>query len=423
MLYPLAMRMVSALLLCWFSVVSASDAADVRGFDVTHLEVVGIKRTQQKAIADLLPRPLPARITESELAELKRRLGNLNVFDDVHVGVDGPVLRVVVREKISLAPVLSATTGKTLADIDITAGVIEYNLFGDATRLLGQFRYTQRGLNFDLWLMEHTYRPGRWASEGKLYLQSSGFRFEDAPLQWQRQRLAAEYELVSPFHYGSSWRFELIFRSYWEGLSDVTQGTSPGGGLFVGATFELIWDRFAFHDVTPTGVRLVFLATPGHFFGPNHFRGELGFKYLHGLPLWKEAVLLVNGEAGAVNGGNVNHSLLVGTQSGVRGLSDSLYRNLAMGFFNVELRQSIWLAPRWALQVAALADGAVFNPMDSGGRATKWLGALSVGGGLRLIPTFLAHTLIRLDAGRLLEPTGAWFWQASITQYIGSRPK
>lgn len=390
---------------------------------VDRFVVTGLQRTRERAIVELLPRPLPARIARRELRELQRRLGNMNVFDSVSVQVEGSTLRVAVREKISLAPVLSVTTGKTLADIDITAGAVEYNLFGDATRLLGQFRYTQRGLNFDLWLMEHTYRPDRWAMEGKLYLQSSGFRFDDSRAQWQRYRLAGEYELVSPFRYGSNWRFELIFKTYYERMAEDALASAPNDGVFLGATFELIWDRFSFHDVAPKGLRFVWLVTPGHFFGRNEFRGEIGFKYLQALPLWRNAVLVLSGDASAVNGGNVNHSVLIGTQNGVRGLPDSLYRNIGAAFLNVELRQSVWLGERWALQVAGLADAALFDPMDERGRAMGWASALSVGGGLRIIPTFLAHTILRLDAGRLLHPTGAWFWQASITQYIGSRPK
>jgi hypothetical protein len=117
-------------------------------------------------------------------------------------------------------------------------------------------------------------------------------------------------------------------------------------------------------------------------------------------------------------GGNPNHSALVGSQQGVRGLPDALYRNQAQSYANVELRHALSLGKRWYLQGVVFSCAATFRPMDARGRPTEWLGALSTGAGLRLLPTALVDTVLRIDGSRLHYPFGAWFVQFGINQYI-----
>jgi len=113
-----------------------------------------------------------------------------------------------------------------------------------------------------------------------------------------------------------------------------------------------------------------------------------------------------------------NHSVLVGSQRGVRGLEDSLYRTRAATWANVELRHAVEIASRWYIQGVLFSDAAVFEPMDAEGHALSWQGAWSTGAGLRLLPTALVDTLLRVDGSRLHAPFGAWFVQLGITQYI-----
>jgi hypothetical protein len=44
--------------------------------------------------------------------------------------------------------------------------------------------------------------------------------------------------------------------------------------------------------------------------------------------------------------------------------------------------------------------------------------ALSVGAGLRVIPTCIASVTPRLDLARLIEPERVWFLQLGLNQYF-----
>src|SRR5687767_7964136 len=86
---------------------------------------------------------------------------------------------------------------------------------------------------------------------------------------------------------------------------------------------------------------------------------------------------MMNGVAEAVNdSGNPNHSLLIGTIAGVRGLSDNLYRNQTQAYTNLELRHAIPLAPRWALQGVVFSDFGTFQSFTEDGRRREWRGAV-----------------------------------------------
>jgi hypothetical protein len=120
----------------------------------------------------------------------------------------------------------------------------------------------------------------------------------------------------------------------------------------------------------------------------------------------------------AVNGGNPNHSALLGSQAGVRGLPDSLFRNRAQAYANLELRHAIEIAKRWYVQGVLFTDAAVFESMDARGKARPATSAWSTGAGLRLLPTALVDTLLRVDVAYLLHPFTTWFVQGGINQYF-----
>jgi hypothetical protein len=128
---------------------------------------------------------------------------------------------------------------------------------------------------------------------------------------------------------------------------------------------------------------------------------------------------MINGAAEAVNNsGNPNHSLLIGSIAGIRGLSDNLFRNRAQAYSNLELRHAVPLAPRWALQGVLFSDFGAFQSFRDDGKTRDWRGAISIGAGLRLVPTFLANTLLRVDFAQLFAPSPNSYIQVGITQYF-----
>ena len=380
-------------------------------------EIHGLRHTKPETILELLPRPLPDRYTEEEVREFERRIRNLSLFDSVRVAVGDRQLLVEVLEKFTLVPIVNYSSGKTDKDLDVTAGVAEYNIGGTGTKLAGIFRYTQRRPNFELSLSQHSFHPTRWAKEANLFLNSSSFRFDDSESGWHRDRFGGDLEWKGPYRYATPLRYEVVLRAYREILSDASVAP-PRNGYFIGIAPEAIWDRYHWHDLVPSGYRVTLELRPGYFIGPNQNRHEGRLRYLQGVPLGPETVLMLNGVVEAVNSGNVNHSVLIGSQVGVRGLSDNLFRNRAQGYLNTELRHAIKLAPRWALQGVVFSDLGLFQGMDQQGNITSWTGAANVGGGVRLIPTFLSNTLLRLDLARLVAPEQTWFFQYAITQYF-----
>jgi len=128
---------------------------------------------------------------------------------------------------------------------------------------------------------------------------------------------------------------------------------------------------------------------------------------------------MINGVAEAVNNSkNPNHSLLIGSIAGVRGLDDNLFRNRAQAYTNLELRHAIPLAPRWAIQGVLFSDFGTFQSFTNEGKLHDWRGAVSVGSGIRVVPTFLANTLLRVDVAHLFSPSANSLLQFGITQYF-----
>ena len=385
--------------------------------DTVHIE--GLIHTKLDTILRLLPRSLPAEFTRAEVEEFERRVRNLSLFDRVQVTRDGPIVTVDVEEKVTLAPILNFTSGSSVKDLNATVGLVEYNLFGTGTQLGGQFNYSQRGPNVDLWLSQHAYEPGRWAKEIKGSYNVNGIRFADSTSTWTRNRIGTELELKGPYTYGSPLRYEVVVKFYRELIDDEKGAQRPPEGYYVGVIPELTWDKYQWHDLVPSGYRIGLALRPGFFFGANQQRHEVELSYLQGIPLTSTTVLMINSVAEAVNNSeNPNHSVLIGSVAGVRGLSDNLYRNRAQAYTNLELRHAIQVAPRWAIQGVLFSDFGTFQSFTDEGNLRDWRGAVNVGTGVRIVPTFLSNTLLRVDVAHLFSPNPNSLIQFGITQYF-----
>ncbi len=397
---------------------STDDSRENDPQSILELVVNGLQTTRPETIQRLLPRPVPNTYSRSELHEFERRIRNLSLFDYVTVTVLHQTVTVEVREKHTLVPVLSFTSGSSLGDVSATGGLVEYNLGGTGTQLGGQFNYSQRGPNVDLWISQHSYQPDRWAKEVKGSYNVNGIRFADSTTAWTRNRIGGEFELKGPFAYGSALRYEIVAKFYREVAQDQT-GVRPPDGYYVGLIPEVTWDKYHWHDLVPWGYRIALELRPGYFLGANQERHEVRLRYLHGIPLAPNTVFMVNAVAEAVNQSrNPNHSLLIGSIAGVRGLSDNLYRNRAQTYTNLELRHAIKLAPRWALQGVLFSDVGGFQSFTADGTLREWQVAVNVGAGVRVVPTFLANTLLRVDVAHLIEPRSDLLFQFGITQYF-----
>lgn len=291
---------------------------------------------------------------------------------------------------------------------------MEYNISVTGTQLGGQLSYSQRGPNVDLWLSQHSFHPARWAQEAKASYNANGIRFSDSPATWDRRRLGGEYELKGPYLYGSPLRYEVAYRE----TVEEAKGPHPSNGYFVGIAPEVTWDRYHWHDLVPSGYRVSAEFRPGYFLGANQNRHEARLRYLQGIPLASMTVLMINGVAEAVNRGNLNHSVLIGSIAGVRGLSDNLFRNRAQTYGNLELRHAIPLAACWALQGVLFSDAGAFQRFTDQGQLRSWQTAVNIGAGFRVVPTFLSNTLLRVDFAQLLPPTPNSLVQFGITQYF-----
>lgn len=411
------------LLTAWNFSLNTIAAAQDRALDADQVwiegtEIRGLVRTKEETIWKLLPRPAPGQFTAHEVDEFERRIRNLSLFDHVEVVVRGGRLLVDAHEKFTLAPILNFTSGSTLKDLNATGGLVEHNLGGTGTQLGAKFSYSQRGPNVEAWLSQHSFQPDRFAKELIGFYRNNGIRFADSSNSWTRRRLGGEFEVKGPYAYGSPFRYEVVFELYREAIDDQ-QPAGPPNGYYVGIAPELIWDKYHWHDLVPKGYRVSLELRPGYFLGPSQPRHEARVHYLQGIPMGAMTVFMINGVAEAVNNsGNPNHSLLIGSIAGVRGLPDNLYRNQTQAYMNLEFRHAVLLAPRWALQGVVFSDLGAFESFSEDGSTRAWRGAVNTGGGLRLIPTFLANTLFRVDVARLWTPSPDFLVQFGITQYF-----
>ena len=401
------------------SALAAHGIADGEPVWIEAVHIEGLIQTKPETIVRLLPRSLPAEFTRAEVEEFERRVRNLSLFDRVQVTRAGQNVTVDVQEKITLAPILNFTSGTSVKDLNATVGLVEYNLFGTGTQLGGQFSYSQRGPNVDLWLSQHAFEPGRWAKEIKGSYNVNGIRFADSASTWTRNRIGSELELKGPYRYGSPLRYEVVVKFYRELVEDQKGLQHPPDGYYVGVIPELTWDKYHWHDLMPSGYRIALELRPGFFFGANQQRHEAKVRYLQGIPLATTTVLMINSVAEAVNNsGNPNHSLLIGSIAGVRGLSDNLYRNRAQAYTNLELQHAIQVATRWAVQGVLFSDFGTFQSFTEEGKLRNWRGAVNVGTGVRIVPTFLSNTLLRVDVAHMFSPSPNSLIQIGITQYF-----
>lgn len=404
------------LALCVLAVAPAARAAEPVA--IRHMEVRGNERTQKETVRSLLPREPPARYSTAEIEEFERRLGNLEIFDRVQIEVKDDTLRVTLREKWTLIPTLDFSTGRTLRDTYVLLGVDEFNLLGRAVNLGASVSWEQRGANGAVWWWEHPYNPHSGGFLTWADYTSANFRFEEE-LGWYRDRTGLGLGWNLPYSYGSSWRFQVSAFAYRERLSDVEGGAIATTGVALGNTLVASWDRYRWHDLVPEGSVVTLALTTSAFLPMAEPRHEASGTAQAAWSPTETTAFVGRVALEGASPGNVNHSLLLGSFYGVRGLDDAFFRNEAQALGSLELRQAWRFAARWALQGVAFADAASFSSMDATGEAHgPWQQALGVGWGARLVPTFLSGRLLRVDLARLLVPEQRWFLQVGFSQYL-----
>jgi hypothetical protein len=379
--------------------------------------VLGIKRTRPSTVLDLLPREPPSEYTDAELKETERRVSNLYIFDKVSVTRSDDRVVFDLREKWTLIPDVAFATGKTIDDLYISLGASEYNLFGMASTLSLNVYREQRGFGFGVLFKEHESRCDRWAFGGLGNYYTTSTRFDDGNA-WYTTIGEFGLSATSTPLVGDHLRARTSFTFAHETLSDVEGPVRPPNGSELKLGGELVWDSYRFHDLVPSGFGIALGAGPGIFLPAKQPRAyaELGTR--GALPLARYTVFTGRVEAVWTSRGNVNHSSLLGSIEGVRGLADAFYRNWAQVFTNLELRQALPLFDRLALQLVAFADAGVFAELDARGQHRATRGAFSGGLGGRLVPTFLAQLLFRVDVARLVVPHQDWFVQFGLSQYF-----
>jgi hypothetical protein len=384
---------------------------------VDALDVTGTTRTSAGTIRSLLPRDPPARFSSEELVEFERRLNNLAVFDAVRLERAQRRLTLRVREKWTLIPTLDFATGSTFADTYLALGATEYNFMGTAAELGVLGSWDQRRPNGAVWWSEHDYKARDGAVSALAHYTSASFRFATGEA-WIRDQAGAVLAFKLPYSYGSPLRYQAAFLGFHERVVDPEAAFAPPPGNTLGVTLTLAWDRYTFRDLTPSGYVFTLEGSAAAFVPQAKARHRLLTSLLAALAPTDTTVLAGRFSGEAVSSGNPNHSLLLGSFNAVRGLDDAFHRNQAQLVSNVELRQAVRIAERWALQGALFADAAVFRPFDARGRVRTHDVALAAGAGVRVIPTLLAGLVIRLDGSLLVEPEERWFWQLAFGQFF-----
>lgn len=384
----------------------------------TTVHVTGNSRTRQSTVLDLLPRQPPATYSDEEVAELERRVNNLEIFDSVHVERKGETIEVEVREKWTLIPSVEFSSGRTFADTYALLGLTEYNFLGSADSLSGSIYHADRGYGLEVYYFEHTFRRNRWTWGGYFDLAESEYRFDDGS-GWKVTRGEIGGEVTSPSSFNDYFSMHLGGAYTREGISNQT-GEAPSDSdsirTFVGFNFN----EYRWKDLVASGVKGELELGTGVLVGtrPAQPRHSADLQINAALPLAKYTVLMTRMAGSLRTRGNPDWSVLVGSLRGVRGIEDSLYRNWAQAYANVELRQAIPISERWALQGVLFADGAIFEQMNSTGGRGDAGDALSVGIGARIIPTWLAAIVGRVDLARLITPDQLWFVQLGLSQYF-----
>ena len=406
-------------LLVWFTIerrVAVAQPDQV----VSEVEITGTERTRSTTLTELLPRRPPALYSDAELRELERRISNLEIFDEVAVERVLPhTLRIRAREKWSLIPELDLAGGSSLADIYVFAGATEYNLFGRASALNVSLYRERRGFGFYTTYQEHVYRRDRWALGGEASYATSELRFDNQG--WFNTTTLIYLWTTSTPLWSDHVRYELGFFYKREVIEDPSGTVEPPDGHAIGSSMMFTWDAYQWHDLTPTGWMVALNLAPGFFFAPAHIpknRAQLDFKLKAALRLTSTTALMTRVEAGITSRGNANHNVLIGSIRGVRGLPDALYFNWLQVYGTIELRQAIRIATRWALQGVLFVDAGAFERISATGGRGQAYSALSLGGGVRVVPTWLSGLVLRFDLAQLLSPESSFAFQYGLTQYF-----
>jgi hypothetical protein len=412
---------------------AAEGATVTRGGCITRLDLAPLRRLRPAVVNDLLPRPLPTCLTEAEVNEFERRLWSLNLFDDVSVTRTPDGLRVALREKWTIIPNADFSTSAQLRDGFYFLSVSEYSFLGRAMELGAALGWAERAPGFDVWLSEHTQNARRVSVEAGVGSWGSTYLFEGRDEPWSMRRSAVGIGLRQRFRYGSSLRVAWGLSGYHEQSAGPLPAGLSTSGQFAGASVRITLDRYTWNDTVPSGLRLAAQLTPGLFVAQRdgdrvlEQRHSLTAQALGALKLSSRAVLMVNAVVEATNPGHPHHSVLVGNVpqwrhigliGGIRGLADNVFRNHFHAFGTVELRHALHLGGRWFAQGVAFVDGGVMARSNAAGALDGWQAALSVGGGVRVIPTFLAGVVPRVDAGVLLAPARDWFVRFGLSQYF-----
>jgi len=398
--------------------------------DVARIEAHGLSKVELAVVEEVLPRELPTCLDDIELAEFERRLWTLGLFDSVKIECAGGTLGVTVREKWTLIPGIDFGSAKTLRDSYLFLSLIESNVAGRAIECGFYGAYYERAFSGETWCGQHQYAARRLSFEVNASYVGSGFVFDDEAYSWERRRSGGRIGVRLPFPYDSSFRFAVLPLGYHEKVSgDPPPGMSESG-WYGGVGLRVTRDAYEWNDLAPKGLRVGLEITPGFYVsnGEPRSRHALTAQILGALRLGPRTGIVTNVVGEAVNAGDPNHSFLLGsisawrgsfgTVGGVRGLPDNRNRNASHLFSNVELRHALGITSRLFLQGAVFADGGVYRRMNSEGQVLPVEPALSSGLGLRLLPTFLAWAIIRVDGGRLFLPEPAWFVQLAFSQYL-----
>ena len=399
---------------------TASTAGPTSSTATTRVQVHGARATRRQTLLELLPRSVPTVYSAAERAELQRRIANLELFDSVVVAQEGATLSITVREKWTLVPEVDFATGTTLSDTYLLLGLTEYNFLGTGSAAGANVYYEGRGPGFYAAYKEHVYRRQRWALAGEASYDRATLRFGEGQ-SWSVATALVYLWTTSPPLVWDPLRLELGLFYFFQTNHELQGDVRPRNGHTAGGSAQLTWDAYRFHDLVPRGWVAAVSISPALFFpkaGGAQDRYEANLTLKAAWPLAEQTVVTTQFRGALKARGSPNHRLVVGSVEGVRGLEDARYFNWAQVVVNLELRQALRLYERWYLQGVLFSDFAAFDRLDAAAHRSLAMSALSVGAGLRLVPTWLSGLLLRLDGALLLRPKRLLFYQIGVRQYF-----
>jgi outer membrane protein assembly factor BamA len=382
--------------------------------------VYGLSRTRLDTVLDLLPREPPAQYTDGELAELERRLANLGIFDLVRVTRAAHEIQVQLREKWTLIPMFDLSTGSTWRDTYVALAATEYNFLGYALLLTAAAWHEARGWNGSIGLNDHGYHPGRGSFGGMIEYSTAEYWYEESGDAWSVLGPGVLLQWQAPLPHGRWFNYQLGLGYRYEHNLDPLGTAKPPNGNQFNMELTVMWETLRWSDFAPRGITARLKLLPGVFIGSHAAAPRMAAEayVVAGYAFSDVFVLLAQFTGTFMNRGNANFSYLLGSIGGVRGFQDAIYHTWAAALLNVELRYALRFAERWALQGVVFGDVAAFDRVDSRGRDAPAGWGASSGVGLRLIPSFLADVVLRIDAGRALWPEPSYFWQWGLSQYF-----